>query len=283
MRICRFNEDRIGMVEDGQVYDITAVAEDLGPFGYPLPRHDVFIAALPELSGRIREIAAKAHPIAAEDVRFLSPVANPGKLMAAPVNYMDHLQEAEEVLIKYFEQKVEQINKIGLFLKATSSLIGAADPIRLRLDDRRNDHEIELACVIGRTANHVTEEDALDYVAGYCVGLDITLRGPEERSLRKSSDTYSVLGPWMVTADEMGDPLGLGMHLEVNGDSRQVANTRDLIFSVPKLIALASRFYTLHPGDVLYTGTPAGVGEIVSGDVITATIDRVGTLTSRVA
>ena len=100
--------------------------------------------------------------------------------------------------------------------------------------------------------------------------------------MRKSSDTYSVLGPWLVTADELPDPSGLDMHLEVNGERRQTANTSDLILSVPKLIEFASRYYTLHPGDVIFTGTPAGVGEIVAGDTITATIERIGTLTAHV-
>lgn len=282
MRLCRYDDDRVGVVRDDRVFDVTGIAARLGQHGYPLPRHDLLIAALPALRGEIEALAAAVEGIPCADVRFAAPVANPGKLMAAPVNYVDHLEEAKEVLITYFEQKVEQIHKIGLFLKATSSLVGEDEPIRLRLDDRRNDHELELACVIGKRADRVSADDALECVAGYCVGLDITLRGPEERSMRKSSDTYSVLGPWLVTADELPDPSGLDMHLEVNGERRQTANTSDLILSVPKLIEFASRYYTLHPGDVIFTGTPAGVGEIVAGDTITATIERIGTLTAHV-
>lgn len=282
MKLCRFDEDRIGVVISDKVHDVSGIADKLGQHGYPLPRHDIFIAAIPELMDEISRLAGEAEGVPVSSVTFLSPVANPGKLVAAPVNYADHLQEAEELLIEYFQRKVEQIHKIGLFLKATSSMIGESQPIQIRIDDRRNDHELELACIIGKTASKVSEADALEYVAGYCVGLDITLRGPEERSLRKSSDTYSVLGPWMVTADEIPDPSNLAMHLEVNGETKQVANTRDLILSVPKLIEMASKFYTLHPGDVIYTGTPAGVGEIASGDTITATIERIGTLTSQV-
>ena len=167
-------------------------------------------------------------------------------------------------------------------MKATSSLIGESEAIQLRVEDRRNDHELELVAVIGKRASNVPAEKALDYVAGYSIGLDITLRGPEERSLRKSSDTYSVLGPWLVTADELPDAGELAIHLDVNGERRQTANTRDLILSIPKLIEFASRFYTLEPGDVLYTGTPAGVAEIVDGDTITSTIEKIGTMTSKV-
>jgi 2-keto-4-pentenoate hydratase/2-oxohepta-3-ene-1,7-dioic acid hydratase in catechol pathway len=112
--------------------------------------------------------------------------------------------------------------------------------------------------------------------------LDITLRGPEERSLRKSIDTYSVLGPYLVTADEIGDPSGLNLALDVNGERRQTANTRDLILDVPTLIAFASSFYTLRAGDVLFTGTPEGVGPIAAGDAIKATIDGLGELIMKV-
>ena len=147
---------------------------------------------------------------------------------------------------------------MGLFLKATSSVIGPSEAIMIRHPDRRTDHEIELAVVIGKKADRVECAPAFDYVAGYCIGLDITVRGPEERSLRKSIDTYTVLGPWLVTADELDDPSQLSLKLSVNGQVRQNANTRDLIIDVPGLIAFATRFYTLMPGDVLLTGTPEG-------------------------
>ena len=282
MRICRFNQNRIGVVRGEMVHDVTSILDRLGQVGYPFPQHDLFIAALPELQPEMQELADQAPGIPVSEVAFDAPVANPGKLIAAPVNYNDHLKEAEEDLAEYFQQKVMQIQKIGLFLKATSSLIGESQAVHLRIKDRRNDHELELAAVIGKRASNVPAEKALEYVAGYSVGLDITLRGPEERSMRKSSDTYSVLGPWFVTADELPDAGELPMHLDVNGERRQTANTRDLILSVPELIEVASRYYTLEPGDVIYTGTPAGVAEIVDGDTITATIEKIGTLTSKV-
>ena len=174
---------------------------------------------------------------------------------------------------------MRKIHETGLFLKATSAVIGASEEILLRRIERRTDHEIELAVVIGRTADRVTREDALKCVAGYTIGLDITLRGPEERSLRKSIDTYCVLGPWLVTADEIPDPSALELSLRVNGELRQSASTRDLIIDVPGLIELASSFYTLMPGDVILTGTPEGVGPIAPGDVLTAHIDGIGAMT----
>jgi 2-keto-4-pentenoate hydratase/2-oxohepta-3-ene-1,7-dioic acid hydratase in catechol pathway len=163
-----------------------------------------------------------------------------------------------------------------LFLKATSSLIGAGDGIELIHLDRRNDHEIELAVIIGKPARNVSGRDALNYVAGYCIGLDITIRGPEERSFRKSPDTYTVLGPWLVTADELKDPSRLAFTIAVNDEVRQDANTDDLVLSVRELIELASSFYTLHPGDVILTGTPQGVGRVLPGDVLRARMDRIG-------
>jgi 2-keto-4-pentenoate hydratase/2-oxohepta-3-ene-1,7-dioic acid hydratase in catechol pathway len=144
--------------------------------------------------------------------------------------------------------------------------------------DRRTDHEVELAVVMGRRCRRVARHAALDYVAGYSIGLDITLRGPEERSLRKSIDTYSVLGPYLVTADELGDPSSLDLCLEVNGEVRQQANTRELIIDVPGLIEFASAWYTLEPGDVIYSGTPAGVGPLNQGDSVQASIERVGSI-----
>jgi len=171
---------------------------------------------------------------------------------------------------------INEIHKAGLFLKATSSLIGAGERIELIHLDRRNDHEIELAVVIGKPARNVSAADALNHVTGYCIGLDITIRGPEERSFRKSPDTYTVLGPWLVTADELNDPSQLAFTIAVNGEVRQDANTDDLVLGVRELIELASSFYTLHPGDVILTGTPQGVGPVRPGDVLLAKMDRIG-------
>ena len=142
--------------------------------------------------------------------------------------------------------------------------------------DRRNDQEIELAVIIGKPARKVSAADALGHVAGYCIGLDITIRGPEERSFRKSPDSYTVLGPWLVTADELKDPSPLSFTIAVNGEIRQDANTDDLVLGVPELIEFASSFYTLHPGDVILTGTPQGVGPVRPGDVLLAKIDKIG-------
>ena len=279
MKLCRY-DDRLGLVEGDTVRDVTAALDVLPGARYPLPRHDLMIEHLAAVAAVARDTGDDTRPLS--EVRLLSPIANPGKLVAAPVNYKAHLDEAIADEATFSRAHVRQIQETGLFLKATSSLIGPGEPIRIAHPDRRTDHEIELAVVIGRTCRNATRDDALSFVAGYTIGLDITIRGPEERSLRKSLDSYSVLGPWLVTADAFGDPAGRELLLSVDGEVRQRANTRDLIMDVPALIAFASSFYTLHPGDVLYTGTPEGVGPIKPGETIAASIDGIGEMTVKV-
>ncbi|WP_426957362.1 fumarylacetoacetate hydrolase family protein [Muricoccus radiodurans] len=283
MRLCRFDDDRLGLITGGQVRDVTAVLDAIPPQRPPYPPFDPVILALPHLRGAILAEAeyAEARPLAGQ--RLLPPVWHPGKVVAAPVNYRKHLEEAREDPGLNHGRQVETIRKAGLFLKATSSLIGPSDPVRLRHLDRRNDHEVELAVIIGRRADRVPAAEAMKHVAGYCIGLDMTVRGTEDRSFRKSGDTYTVLGPCMVTADELGDPSDLALELTVNGAVRQSASTRDLVLSVPELIEFASAFYTLHPGDVLLTGTPEGVGPVEPGDIMIASIARIGEMTVRVA
>ena len=283
MKICRFNDDRIGLVQNDGVYDITSVTAELGTFAYPLPRFDPFVARLAALKPRIEALAKTATPIGLSEARLLSPVANPGKIIAAPVNYTKHLQEALADKGIHHGNLVNEIHKAGMFLKATSAVVGPGEGVKLVHTDRRNDHEVELAVVIGRTAKNVSASDAPACIAGYCIGLDMTIRGPEERSFRKSPDSYCVLGPWLVTADELADAGSLQLSMAVNGQLRQEANTSDLIVKVPELIAWASTFYTLHPGDVLLTGTPQGVGPVKPGDTMLARIERIGSMQIRVA
>jgi len=277
VRICRFNDDRVGVVLGDQVADVSAVTDELPALRWPLPPGDAFIAALPRLRGRLQEIAATAPRFPLSSVRLLSPVANPGKVIAAPVNYAKHIQESRADAGINFGSEVSAIDRYALFLKASSSVVGAGEGIEIHHDDgRRTDHEVELALVIGQTARNVPLEQALQHVAGYFIGLDITIRGTEDRSYRKSLDTFTVLGPWLVTADEFGSPDAVDLSLRVNQETRQQASTRDLIWSVAKLVSFASTAYTLHPGDVIMSGTPEGVGPIQRGDTVYAAIEGIG-------
>jgi 2,4-diketo-3-deoxy-L-fuconate hydrolase len=278
MKLCYFDDNRLGVLDGGIVKDVTSVLERLPAYRPPLPRFDPVVAVLAELLPAIRAALPNAPGKPVSEVRFLAPVGNPGKVVAAPVNYRAHLEEAIAEPETFSRAHVRQIQETGLFLKATSSVVGISHGVTLRFPDRRNDHEIELVAIIGKAGSNISEADALDHIAGYTLGLDMTLRGPEERSMRKSIDSYTVLGPWLVTADEFGDPADVGLSLAVNGEGRQKARTKDLILSVRALVAFASSFYTLQPGDVLMTGTPEGVGPVKPGDVITASIERIGTV-----
>ena len=284
MRLCRFGEGRLGLVEDGTVRDVTTALDALPAYRYPLPSFDPLIANLDRVMMRVRDVAAASPLVPLGDVCLRSPVANPGKIVCAPVNYQKHLDEVREdaQLHHHNVGTMAPIHTAGLFLKATSALVGPGDGIALRKIDRRNDHEVELAVIIGSVANNVSRADGYSYVAGYAIGLDITIRGPEERSLRKSPDSYAVLGPWLVTPDEVPDPGRLNLRISVNGEERQNSNTKYLILGVPELIEYASSFYTLYPGDIIITGTPEGVSPIQPGDVISASIERIGTMEVKV-
>ena len=280
MRLCRFGNDRLGVVDGEAVRDVTAALDELPGYRYPLPTHDVMIANLDKVVARAAEILHRAPAVPLAGVKLLSPVANPGKIIAAPVNFQKHLDEVkgDSQIHAGNPAHTVTIQNAGLFLKATSSLAGAGEGIASCKPERRTDHEVELVVVIGRSAHHVPRADALRYVAGYCIGLDVSIRGSEDRSFRKSPDSYSVLGPWLVTADEIPDPGVLDLQIAVNGALRQQSNTSYLILGVPELIELASSFYTLYPGDVIFTGTPEGVSPIQPGDEVSAFVERIGTM-----
>jgi 2-keto-4-pentenoate hydratase/2-oxohepta-3-ene-1,7-dioic acid hydratase in catechol pathway len=278
MKLCRYDQNRVGIVLDDGIHDVTSTLDALPAQHYPLPSHDVLMASLDGLRPALEAAARVSRPFPLDGARLLSPVANPGKVIAAPVNYKKHLEEALADKGIHHGNLIGEIHKVGMFLKASSSVVGPGEGVALVHTDRRNDHEVELAVVIGRRARNVAAADALGCVAGYCIGLDMTIRGPEERSMRKSPDSYCVLGPWLATADEIADPGNLSISITVNGAPRQDAHTSDLILTVAELIAWASSFYTLYPGDVLLTGTPQGVGPVKAGDVMVASIEKIGTM-----
>ena len=276
MRLCRFDDDRLGLVEGDHVRDVTA-ALVVVPFArWPLPPGDPVIRHLDRLRVEIERIRASAPLRALGEISLRSPVVNPTKIAAAPANYAKHLEEAKADRATFHEHQLKRIEDTGLFLKASSSLVGPADGVPLRHPERRTDHEIELVAIIGKTADRVPRQCALEYIAGYAIGLDMSVRGGEERSFRKSLDGYTVLGPWLVTADEIADPSRLDLELHVNGELRQRASTRDLVIDLAGLVEWASSYYSLHPGDLVFTGTPEGVGPIAPGDVMTARISQIG-------
>ncbi len=281
MKLCRFDDNRIGLVRGGNVHDVTAVLEMLPPLRWPAPFGDHLIAHLDGLRPQMERLADAATPQPADAVRFLSPVANPSKIIGTPVNYQAHVEEAERdpQIAVYLENRVRSIEEQGLFLKASSSLVGPSEGVAVRFPERRTDHEAELGVVIGRRTGPLAETDALGVIAGYAIALDMVVRGKEDRSFRKSPDSYAVLGPWLVTPDELGDPGALDFTLHVNGELRQAANTRDMIIGLARQIAWASSVYTLYPGDIIMTGTCQGVGPVKPGDVMTVAFQGIGEMT----
>jgi 2-keto-4-pentenoate hydratase/2-oxohepta-3-ene-1,7-dioic acid hydratase in catechol pathway len=252
MRLVSYDDGRVGCLAGDRVIPLTGrtmrdVIASWPPGGLAVPAHQ--------------------DGIPLRDVRLRVPVADPSKIIAAPVNYRDHQAEMNADA---------QVGALGFFLKAPSSLLDPGGTIQLPYHDRRFDHEGELALVIGRTARHISEQDALSYVFGYTGLLDITMRGGEDRSVRKSFETFTPMGPVLVTADEFGDPGQAELRCWVSGELRQEASTRDLIWGVARLVSYASSVTTLYPGDVITTGTPAGVGPLTAGDTVRLELSGLG-------
>jgi 2-keto-4-pentenoate hydratase/2-oxohepta-3-ene-1,7-dioic acid hydratase in catechol pathway len=280
MRLCRFDDNRLGVIDGSIVRDVTSALDVLPRQGYPFPSHDLLVEHLDRVMERARTLVPGARAFAIDAVTLLSPVANPGKIVAAPVNYEKHRVEAtkDPALHGNNPGSAFNIHSAGLFLKSTSSLVGPGQGVVIRRLDRRTDHEVELVIVIGKRADRVTRQDALAHVAGYAIGLDISIRGSEDRSFRKSPDSYTVLGPCLTTADEIPNPGSLDLEITVNGEVRQQSNTRHMILGVAELIEMASSMYSLNPGDLIFTGTPEGVSPIHPGDSIVAAIANIGTM-----
>ena len=209
------------------------------------------------------------------DADLETPVPWPNKVIAFPANYHAHIEEMKEGLISTFKASGQ-----GFFLKANSSLSGPSDPIVLpAVADREIHHESELAIIIGKGGRDISRADALDHIFGYSCLIDVVIRGREERVMRKSFDSFCPVGPWITTADEIADPADIDVKLWVNDELRQSANTSALIVDIPEMIAMASSVMTLYPGDIIASGTPAGVAPIRDGDLLKIAIGGVGEMT----
>ena len=283
MKICRFDDDRIGLVqEDKSVLDVTGALDLLPLIKWPVPLGDAFILNLETLTSEMQRLAPDAPSISLSDITLKSPVANPSKIIGAPINYQKHIDESvtDDGIVS--SRPISHISDWGMFLKANSALVGSGEGVALRFTEARNDHEMELAVIIGKKGTNISIEEARSYIAGYAIGLDMTTRGKELQSFRKSADTYAVLGPWLVTADEIPDPNKLDLKISVNGEVRQNSNTQELVYNVEKLIEYTSERYTLYPGDIIMTGTPDGVGPVEPGDVMTCELEGVGIMDVKV-
>jgi 2-keto-4-pentenoate hydratase/2-oxohepta-3-ene-1,7-dioic acid hydratase in catechol pathway len=264
MRLASFNGNRVGRVEGEEIVDLTDLIFDGTPSDVAYSPMRALITRWDQLRERAGLVLGPRHSLS--DVTLGPPVPDPSKILAAPVNYADHQLEMNVAT---------HVSSLGLFLKSPSSLLRPNGTVRLPYTDRRFDQEGELALVIGRRAERI-KSDPLSYVFGYTGLMDITMRGGEDRSTRKSFATFTPTGPWLVTPDEFGDPEQVELRCTVNDVVRQSANTRDLIWGVAALVEYASWISPLLPGDLITTGTPAGVDELLDGDRILLSLSRLG-------
>jgi ureidoglycolate lyase len=217
----------------------------------------------PESLAKLSKVDVSQLPEVPNSVRIGPCVGSVGKIICIGLNYIDH---AEETGSRVPSEPI-------IFAKATSAICGPNDNVVIPRGSTKTDWEVELAVVIGKTAKYVSEEDALDYVAGYCVLNDVSERAFQlERkgqwSKGKSCDTFAPMGPWLVTKDEVGDPQQLGLWLEVDGHRYQDGTTKNMAYGVAFLVSYLSQFCSLQPGDIISTGTPAGVGMGVKPEAV---------------
>lgn len=201
-------------------------------------------------------------------------VSRPSKIIAAPVNYEDHQEEMKQL---------GNVSALGFFLKSPASVAAHGSTVQLPYTDRRFDQEGELALVIGKSGRNIPVDQVEQHIAGYTCLLDLTMRGGEDRSTRKSFNTFTPVGPHLVTPDEVGDLADLSLTCAVNGTVRQDADIKDLIWGVAQFVSYVSSVTSFEVGDIVTTGTPAGVGVIRDGDMIEVSIDRIGTLAVQVS
>lgn len=248
MKLVRFGEagqEKPGVLDhDGRIRDLSSVVDDIA--GDVLGRESL---------NRLKEIDSATLPLVEGSPRLGAPVGVVPKFLGIGLNYRDH---AEETGLPIPEVPI-------VFAKASSCVSGPNDPVLAPAAFKRMDYEVELAVVIGTRAKNVAVQDALDHVAGYCIGNDVSERslqkgGPGEWIKAKSHDSFGPLGPWLVTTDEVPDPHTLDLSLDLNGERMQTGSTSTMIFNVADLISYVSRYMTLQPGDVITTGTPPGVG-----------------------
>ncbi|WP_102107344.1 fumarylacetoacetate hydrolase family protein [Oceaniglobus roseus] len=278
MKLVRYGEpgaEKPGLIDaEGKIRDLSGHVSDIT--GAVLSDGEL---------DKLRALDPADLPLVEGNPRFGPCVGNIGKFMCIGLNYSDHAAESN---LPIPEHPI-------LFMKATSAVVGPNDDVYIPRGSTQTDWEVELGVVIGTRCKYVSEEDALNYVAGYCVIDDVSERHFQTKlsgnwTKGKSCDTFGPTGPWLVTRDEVGDPQQLGMWLDVNGKRMQTGNTNTMIFTVAQIISHLSQLMTLHPGDVISTGTPPGVGMgmkpepvyLKEGDTITLAIDKLGQQTQSV-
>ena len=292
MKICHYNSNQAGVVVGDKVYPIGEALVKAGHVrsGYTMLEVIDVLANKPAAMQCARDTSQGGSSVRLSSVKLLAPILNPPSLWAAAANYRAH---QEEMRGKMGSSDRSQLGKDDLmaefFLKPTSSIIGPGDTVVIPKISKDVDFECELCAVIGKRARRVTEEQALDYVFGYTICWDISQRDPwgrgrqNTRNIRKGFDTFTALGPWIVTRDEIEEPQNLFINVEQNGKPAMTAHTSDMICGLREHIRFLASVLTLRPGDLITTGTPAGVKKLAGGDRLKGRIDGIGEMELNVA
>lgn len=272
MKFLTFNDHRLGLLVNGKIIDVKDQLKKLGDFNLSLGMLEL-IQNFDNLQPLLSEIDLSTCDYFDLDlIEYLPPITNPSKIICTVDNYPAHAAE----------DATEIFPKPIFFMKPNSVLLGSRHTVLLPVHSSRVDHELELAIIIGKTCRHVSSRDALSYVFGYSIFLDMSARDfrtiPYSWFSMKGWDTFGPLGPYIVTGDEIGDPQNLDLKLWVNGNQRMIGNTRDMIFSIGELIESISEVTTLLPGDIIATGTIEGIAPVFEGDIVIAQIQNIGKL-----
>ena len=291
MKICHYNDHEAGVVDSERVYPIGAALLAAGHLrqGYTMQEVIERLANEPAAMQCARQaLKGRSAPLA--QVKLLAPIENPPSIWAAAANYKAHQAEMRAASGGPDRAEFTKDDLMAeFFLKPSSSLIGPGGTIVLPRIAQHVDYECELCAVIGRKARHVSEAQALEYVFGYTICWDISQREPwgrnrqNTRNIRKGFDSFTALGPWIVTRDELPEPQDTRIDVELNGRHVMTAHTRDMICGVREHIRFLSSVLTLRPGDLITTGTPAGVAKLAPGDKLKGRIERVGEMTLNVS
>ena len=287
MKFCHYDNNQAGVVVGNQVYNIgdALIKAGLARQGYTMLEIVDALVNNPAAMEIARDAAQGSGAIALSSVKLLAPIQNPGSLWAAAANYYAHRAEMVERMGSADRPVIDKDDLMAeFFLKTTSSIIGPGDTIRLPRISKLVDFECELCAVIGKPARKVSEDQALDHVFGYMMCWDISQAHPwgkgkqNTRNIRKGFDTFSALGPWIVTKDEVGEPQNLSIKVLQNGKEVMTAHTSDMICGLREHIRFLSSCLTLRTGDLITTGTPAGVSKLNHGDHLHGTLEKVGSM-----